>query len=180
MSEEIEKKIHRITKSIRAFPDFPKVGVLFRDIFPIFADPNVLDDLIDVLINHIETNNLQLDNIVGLESRGFLLGSILGYRLKLPFIPIRKAGKLPGCVESIAYDLEYGSDRFEIQTESIRAGSKCLIIDDLLATGGSILSAIQLIKKCRASIAQVMVVIELEEFRGRSKFSEPFYSVIQY
>lgn len=153
---------------------------IFRDIFPLFQDPNLIDDVLYILKHHIKNNVKNYDTIIGLESRGFLFGPLLAYELRVPFVPIRKAGKLPGKVESIAYNLEYGSDKFEIQIDSVKPNSNCIIIDDLLATGGSANSAVKLIKKCGANVVNVIVLIELIDLKGRLQYPEPTFSLVKF
>jgi adenine phosphoribosyltransferase len=178
---DIDVKINNVAKLIKSHPDFPKKGILFRDFLPVFRNPSVVTDMIDVLAHHVKTRSPQAEIIVGLEARGFLLGPLLALTLKLPFVPIRKAGKLPGAVEKLSYELEYGSDTFELQKEAIKPGSKCVLIDDLLATGGSLKTSIRLIDKCNANVLEALVIIELKELKGRQQLSPtPLYSMITY
>lgn len=135
----------------------------------------------DLLIDHIQTTGAQPEAIVGLDARGFLFGFMLAAELSLPFIPIRKKGKLPGKCLSYQYTLEYGSDHFEMQEDSLRAGQKILIVDDLLATGGSLKAACELIKAAGAIVDEVIVLIELTALNGRSRIPvEKVHSFISY
>lgn len=151
-----------------------------RDVFPIFSDPVVLADVMDLFAEHIASLTPKVAVIVGLEARGFLFGPTLALRLGLPFVPVRKAGKLPGKVVSAAYELEYGSDVFELQEGSIKAGQRAVIVDDLLATGGSLKTAIKLIQACGGAVSSAAVVIELTDLKGREKVSSPVFSLLQY
>ncbi|KAI1297217.1 Adenine phosphoribosyltransferase [Halotydeus destructor] len=179
--ESTDARIERFKKLIKAYDDFPKKGILFRDFLPILQDPKALEDLVNLLVEDVKKNAPDANVIVGLESRGFLLGPLVSLKLGLPFVPIRKAGKLPGECEKLAYELEYGSDVFEVQKEAIKAGSKCVLIDDLLATGGSLRTSINLINKCNGNVVRALVIIELLELGGRSKLEPvPVYSVIAY
>ncbi|OTF79760.1 adenine phosphoribosyltransferase-like protein [Euroglyphus maynei] len=178
--ENVQKRLDRIKMNVKSFPDFPKPGIIFRDMFPLFQDPGLLDDVLYILKDHIGKNVKNYDTIIGLESRGFLFGPLLAYELRVPFVPIRKAGKLPGKVESIAYDLEYGSDKFEIQIDSVKPNSNCIIVDDLLATGGSARSAVELIRKCGANVVNVIVLIELIDLKGRLQYPEPTFSLVTF
>lgn len=142
--------------------------------------PDVFKDLIDILTEQIETTEPKAEAIIGLESRGFLLGPTLALNLKLPFIPVRKPGKLAGIVKKEEYSLEYGKDSLEIQTESITKGMKCVVIDDLIATGGSLIATINLVTSCGGQVIKCLVVMELVGLKGRSNVSSPIYSMIQY
>ncbi|XP_053592837.1 adenine phosphoribosyltransferase-like [Microplitis demolitor] len=133
----------------------------------------------DLLIDHVKSLK-NVDVIVGLDSRGFLLGPILSTELGKPFVPIRKKGKLPGNIKRESYTLEYGEATVEIQTDSISKGKKVLIVDDLLATGGTMSAAIKLIEAIGAEVVECIVLMELNSLNGRSKISVPVFSLIQY
>ena len=154
--------------------------VFYRDIFPLFNDPHLLDDTISLMEKHLNNFGSKVEAIVGLESRGFLMGPILALKHGVPFIPIRKAGKLPGEVKSISYQLEYGSDKFEIQTKSIRKGLNCVVVDDLLATGGSLKTATNLIQQCGGNVLGSIVIIELVDLKGRQQLDSDVLSLVQY
>lgn len=205
-----EKALEVIKKTVGSYPDFPKKGILFRlvgfshlsrstflqsaffvtywvicnfcfsDFFPIFRHPQVFADLVQLLLKHIRTNHSDVEAIIGLESRGFLIAPILSLNLKIPFIPIRKSGKLPGVVARETYALEYGNDAFEIQTEAITKDMKCILFDDLLATGGSLNASVKLVSKCGGNVVKCIVVMELVDLEGRKKLNVPVYSMIQY
>jgi len=178
--EHCAQKVDRIKSEIRSYPDFPKKGILFRDFLPILTNPSVFSDLIDVMVSKVRRHT-QVQIIVGLDARGFLLGPVIAQRLQLKFVPVRKAGKLPGKVKQVSYEKEYGKDTFEIQSDSVPAGSKCVLVDDLLATGGSLSCAIQLVKECGAYPIAAVVVIELVDLKGRDKLAGvPVYPVVTY
>ncbi|MDQ7008710.1 MAG: adenine phosphoribosyltransferase [Candidatus Gracilibacteria bacterium] len=167
-----------LKKYISEISDFPKKGINFKDMSPILEDSEALH----FAINSFEIANAgKINKIVGLDARGFIFGSILAYKMKLPFIMLRKAGKLPGICESISYDLEYGSNTFEIQKSAINPGDKIAIVDDLLATGGSAKTAIDLIEKLGGIIESLNFVIELGFLNGKEKFeNKKVVSLVKY
>lgn len=164
-----EEKLKKIEGLIKNVPDFPKKGILFRDIFPIMRDPATFGELIDIMTDHIKENYKDVETIVGLDARGFIFGPMMAQKLGIGFIPIRKKGKLPGETVSASYTLEYGTDEFEAQIDSVSAGQKVVIVDDLLATGGTMSAAHKLMKSMGAVILECMVVIELADLNGREK-----------
>jgi len=176
----MEKKIEQLKKHITSYPDFPKPGILFRDMFSLLRDPAAFTELTNVMVEYVQTYIPDCQVIVGLESRGFLLGSVLALSLKLPFVPIRKPGKLPGELNRVTYSLEYGSDSFEIQKESIISGQKILLVDDLLATGGSLEAASKLIVNSGGNVCGCLVVMELVELKGRDKIKHDVYSLMEF
>ncbi|KAI9292513.1 adenine phosphoribosyltransferase [Neoconidiobolus thromboides FSU 785] len=177
----MSKDLSYIKSKIATVPDFPKEGIIFRDIFPIFQDPLAVEYLINHLINHIITTNEQkIDVIVGLDARGFLLGPILALRLNASFVPVRKRGKLCGEVISAEYVKEYGVDTFEMQKEAIKKGQNVIIIDDLIATGGSAFAAGELVSKNGGNLIEYLFIIELLELNGKEKLNNKVYSCIQY
>ncbi|KAK5853555.1 hypothetical protein PBY51_014697 [Eleginops maclovinus] len=181
MAASSESKLQLVHKHIRAFPDFPKKGILFRDICPILKDPAALTAVTDLFEEHVRKNHPQVDLIVGLDARGFLFGPLLAQRLGVGFVLIRKIGKLPGSTVSVAYDLEYGKAEVEVQEDAVAPGQKVLLIDDLLATGGTLYAACELMKKQQADILGCMVVIELKELNGVDKLKpHKLFSLLQY
>jgi len=180
MAASFDRKLTAIKNAIGSYPDFPKAGILFRDIFPIFQDVKLLEDLISIMAGIIETKAAGATVIAGLEARGFLFGPLIGLRLGLPFIPIRKAGKLPGAVVKTTYQLEYGSDSLEIQTNAISSHSKVVIVDDLMATGGTMEAACKLIETGGGNVTLCLAVIELLDLKGKEKLKAPFSSIVQY
>nr|XP_057913351.1 adenine phosphoribosyltransferase [Doryrhamphus excisus] len=161
-----ESKLQLLQRRIRAFPDFPKRGIVFRDICPILKDPNALTAVTDLFEQHVRTNHWEVDLIVGLDARGFLFGPLLAQRLGVGFVMVRKKGKLPGATVSVAYDLEYGKAEAEIQEDAVAPRQKVVLLDDLLATGGTLFAACELMKKQGAEIQGCMVVIELTELKA--------------
>uniref|UniRef100_A0A3B5PQ15 Adenine phosphoribosyltransferase n=2 Tax=Xiphophorus maculatus TaxID=8083 RepID=A0A3B5PQ15_XIPMA len=176
-----EGKLQLVQRHVRAFPDFPKKGILFRDICPILKSPAALTAVTDLFEEHVRSRQLQVDLIVGLDARGFLFGPLLAQRLGVGFVLVRKKGKLPGATVSVAYDLEYGTAEAEIQEDAVAPGQKVLIIDDLLATGGTLLAACELMKKQRVDIQGCMVVIELRDLKGADRLKpHNVFSLLQY
>ena len=166
---------------IRDIPDFPQPGILFRDITTLLSNPHGLRYTIDLLTDKCRAANLAPDYIVGMESRGFIFAPPLAYQLNAGFVPVRKPGKLPAQVHSVTYDLEYGSDRLEIHQDAIAPGAKVLIVDDLLATGGTAKATAQLLSKIGAEIVGFAFVIELLGLNGKERLPEvPLISLIKY
>jgi adenine phosphoribosyltransferase len=150
---------------IREIPDFPKPGILFRDITTLLHDPDGLTHTVELMAD--KTAELAPDYIAGIESRGFIFGMPLAYKLGLGFVPVRKPGKLPAAIHSVEYALEYGTDSLEIHQDAFRPNSRVLIVDDLLATGGTAAAAARLIEATGAEIAGFSFVIELTDLNGR-------------
>ncbi|MET8686643.1 adenine phosphoribosyltransferase [Streptomyces sp. NPDC004732] len=155
---------------IRDVPDYPKPGVMFKDITPLLADPAAFaaltETLADLSVRHGATK------IVGLEARGFILGAPVALRAGLGFIPVRKAGKLPGATLRQSYDLEYGSAEIEVHAEDLAAGDRVMVIDDVLATGGTAAASVDLIRRSGAEVAGVAVLMELGFLDGRQKLEQ--------
>lgn len=181
-AEKMQKdpRMQRVQDLMKSYPDFPKPGVLFRDIFPVLHDPAAFSDLIDVFVEEIKAEYPNVDIIMGLESRGFLLGVPVALKLKLPFVPVRKAGKLPGEKYSVSFSLEYGKDAFEIQKSALSTGQNVIIIDDLLATGGSMSAACELVNLAGAKVLKCFVLVELVGLEGHKKLSVPFTPLLQF
>ena len=152
---------------IRSVQDFPKQGIVFRDITTLLKNPGALKEAIDELYN--SAKDLMIDKVVGIESRGFIFGAMLAERLKVGFVPVRKPGKLPAETEKEFYDLEYGKDSIEIHKDAITPGDKVLIHDDLLATGGTAKAAINLVENLGGEVIQVLFLVELSFLNGREK-----------
>ncbi|KAL3465128.1 phosphoribosyltransferase-like protein [Aspergillus heterothallicus] len=170
----------KLRGALRQFPDFPSPGILFEDILPIFADYTLHEALIRCLELHVlEIHaNEKPDVIVGLEARGFLIGPSLALRLGASFVPVRKQGKLPGPCETQAYDKEYGQDFFQMQSDAIKPGQKVIVVDDIIATGGSAYAAGELIKKMGGSLMGFVFMLELEFLKGRDKLPAPVYTLL--
>ena len=166
---------------IREVPDFPKKGIKFKDITSLLLCSNECTEVLDFLVKKV--TNIKLDAIVGIESRGFLFGFLLANKLGVPFIPIRKSGKLPGETISYKYDLEYGSSELEIHHNDIKEGWDVLIHDELLATGGTAVAAAELLKKSRANVAGFLFIVKLDYLQGENKikkYSNNILGVLNY
>jgi len=172
--------IEELKKSIRDVPDFPKKGILFKDLTTAFKDPDVLHKMADELEAYYADQ--KITKVVGIESRGFILGSILAYRLKAGFVPIRKPGKLPSEVYSVTYELEYGTDSIEIHQDSIHSTDIILLHDDLLATGGTACAALDLLQKFKVQKVFLSFIVELAFLQGRNKIDPDIdvHSLISY
>ena len=160
----------RLDKAIREVPDFPKEGINFKDITPLLMDAQLTNNIIDAFINQL--NGMKLDAIVGIESRGFLFGFLLANKMGVPFIPIRKVGKLPGETLKYKYDLEYGSAEVEVHKSDIHTQWNVLVHDDLLATGGTACAAAELIQRLGAKVAGFAFVVSLDFLNGKEKLKE--------
>ncbi len=155
---------------IRAVPDFPRPGIVFRDVTPLLADVAAFRFTVDALADHAA--GLAADTVVGIEARGFIVAAPVAYRLGTAFAPVRKAGKLPWQVESEEYELEYGVDRLEIHRDAITAGDRVLVVDDVVATGGTALATARLIEKLGGTVAGFVFLIELAFLDGRAKLAQ--------
>ncbi|QPN59201.1 adenine phosphoribosyltransferase [Synechococcus sp. CBW1002] len=165
---------------VRDIPDFPKPGILFRDLTPLMRDPDGWQEVIRQLA--VLCERLQPDLIVGIESRGFIVGTALATATRLGFVPVRKPGKLPGAVTGVDYELEYGSDRLEIHSDALAAGERVLIVDDLLATGGTASACAELVQAAGGELCGFGFVAELAALKGRRRLPEqhPIESLIIY
>ena len=164
---------------IRHIPDYPKPGILFYDITTLLSDAKGLHAAIDCLVNPYRNDTV--DCVIGIESRGFIFGTAVADRLGLGFIPVRKAGKLPSTTVSVDYELEYGTDSLEMHDDAIRKGQHVLIVDDLLATGGTAKAVVDLVVGIGANVHGLAFLIELEELKGRSKLmGQQVFSVMRY
>ena len=176
-SNSLEKKLQRTIENI---PDFPKAGIQFKDITPIFLDPALYQDVIQ---DFVAFSKGKVDVVCGIESRGYLFGIAIAVALDVPFVLIRKKGKLPPPFVGQKYDLEYGSSEIEMKTGHIQSGQKVLIHDDLLATGGTTEAAAKLIQKQGAKVAQFSFLIGLDELNGESRlqqFGAEIHSILHY
>jgi adenine phosphoribosyltransferase len=152
---------------IRSIPDWPKKGILFRDITPLLAEPKAFAAAIDALCTGLTKTSVEY--VAAVEARGFIFGAAVARKLRVGFVPIRKKGKLPFKTERITYDLEYGTDTLEVHCDAVRKEAKVLMVDDLLATGGTMAAACKLIEKIGGQIVGVSFLIELTELHGREK-----------
>lgn len=171
-----ETSNHWIEEYIATVPDFPKPGIQFKCYPDLLKNPEAFHRVIKTFADRYR--DVDLDAIVGLDSRGFIFGTALAYEMNLPFIMVRKAGKLPRKVEKIDYELEYGKTSFEIEVDSIHQGDRILIVDDLLATGGTAAAATMLIERLGGQVVEVACLIELKGLHGRENLKCPFYSLV--
>ena len=168
-----------LKKLVRTIPDYPKPGILFYDITTLLRDRDGFATLIDGMCAHF--TNQSIDLVVGIEARGFIFGPALAYRLKAGFVPIRKPSKLPALVEKMSYDLEYGSGVLEIHSDAIQPGQRVIIVDDLLATGGTMAASVALVKKLGGNVTGVGFAIELGFLKGREKLRDvDVFSLLEY
>jgi adenine phosphoribosyltransferase len=164
---------------IRSVPDFPKPGILFYDITTVLKDKSGFAELIDAFAQYYIDKKIDL--VLGIEARGFIFGPALAYRLNAGFVPVRKPGKLPAETLTIKYDLEYGSDSLQIHKDAVKPGQRVIIVDDLLATGGTMLATSNLVKQLGGDIVGVTVAVELDFLKGREKFPDiDVFSLIHY
>ena len=171
--------MEKLKTKIRDIPDFPKKGIVFKDITPLVQDPASLRFAVDELTKPFI--NSDITAVAGMEARGFIFGSLVAWQLGLGFIPLRKPGKLPYDVQSVHYSLEYGKASLEAHIDSIKPGDKILLIDDLLATGGTAKASCELVEKLGGHIVACAFVIELAMLNGREQLSPyPVHSLIQY
>jgi adenine phosphoribosyltransferase len=175
----MQNTIEQLRRLIRDIPDFPKKGILFRDITPLLADPAGLALAIELLANPFRGKSVDL--VVGAESRGFIFGTAVACCLSAGFSLVRKPGKLPHQKISMTYDLEYGKDTLEMHADAVVRGQKVLIVDDLLATGGTMRACVDLVEQLGGDVVGVAVLIELQGLGGREKVNKsPVHAVIQY
>lgn len=164
---------------IRSVHDYPQPGILFRDITPLLQDATALRFTIETMAERYR--GAQIDQVVGIESRGFIFGTPLAYLLGVGFVPVRKKGKLPPETYSIEYDLEYGSNVLEISTDALRAGQRVLVVDDLLATGGTTAGTVQLVERLGAQVVSLAFLIELADLGGRARLpGRDVFSLLTY
>ncbi len=175
----ISDAVDRLRATVRDVPDFPKPGIIFKDITPILNDGVLFRASIDLFLEKCQGK--AIDKIVGIDARGFLFGSAVAYQLGLGFVPLRKKGRLPYKTESAAYSLEYGEAEMELHIDAIKPGEKIVLIDDLLATGGTSASAATLIAKVGGNLIEAQFLIELEFLHGRKKLDPtPVASFLKY
>ncbi|HVH17885.1 MAG TPA: adenine phosphoribosyltransferase [Myxococcota bacterium] len=168
-----------LRRYVRDIPDFPKPGILFRDVTPLLADAKALPAAVEALAAPFR--NERIDQVLGIESRGFVLGAPVAIALGCGFTLVRKKGKLPYTTRSVTYDLEYGTDTVEMHTDAVRSGQRVLIVDDLIATGGTAAAAIRLARDAGAEVVAAVFLIELTALRGRDKLGiDHVHSVLVY
>ncbi len=159
-----------IRRHIRTVPDWPSAGVQFRDITPLLSNPRVFRVLIDAFVHRYF--DAQVDAVAGLDARGFIIGSVLAYELNIGFIPIRKKGKLPFTTVAETYELEYGSATVEMHTDAVQSGARVLLVDDLVATGGTMLAGARLLQRLGAQVVECAAIVDLPELGGSARVRE--------
>jgi adenine phosphoribosyltransferase len=168
-----------LSSLVRDIPDFPKPGILFRDITPLLADPKAFHIVLDLLAEQYVGDHI--DAVVGIESRGFIFGGALAARLNASFVPVRKSGKLPYRVDRVSYSLEYGENELEMHRDSLPEGTSVIVMDDLLATGGTAVAAAELVHRQGAYVAGFAFVIELVSLSGKDRLlPTPVFSLLRY
>jgi adenine phosphoribosyltransferase len=171
--------IEIVRQRIRDVPDFPQEGVVFKDITPLLADPIAFSTVIDLMVVHFGRGSV--DKVVGIEARGFILASPVAYHFGAGFVPVRKAGKLPWETQSAEYELEYGSETLEIHTDAFESGERVLIVDDVLATGGTAAATARLVESAGAKVIGIAFLIELSFLKGRDRLQGyDTFSLITY
>lgn len=172
------EEVMELKDTIRAIEDYPKKGVIFRDITTLLKDKDAFNKAVDEMAEKIDKD---VDKIIGIEARGFIFGAALAYKLNKGFVPVRKPGKLPWDKVSESYELEYGEDSIEIHKDAIEAGEKIVIVDDLLATGGTSKACINLVEKLKGEVSSAIFLVELEDLKGREILSGTrVESIIKY
>ena len=167
-----------LRQHIRTVPDWPAPGVEFRDITPLLQDPKVFRVLIDAFVHRYMDKALRPDVVAGLDARGFILGAVVAYELNVGFVPIRKKGKLP-----FTYELEYGSATVELHTDAVKAGDRVLLIDDLIATGGTMMAGKKLLEKLGATVTEGAAIVNLPELGGSQRLRDaglPLYTLVDF
>lgn len=170
-----------VRNTIRSVPDWPKPGVMFRDITPVLQDPQAFRVLVDLFVYRYMRQRLDL--VAGVDARGFILGSVLAYELNLGFVPVRKKGKLPFRTVAEEYTLEYGNATVEMHTDAVRPGQRVLLIDDLIATGGTLLAATKLLQRLGANVIEAAAIIDLPDLGGTKAITDtglPVYTVCSF
>ena len=180
MPEQIKYiNVEALKALVRTVPDFPKPGILFYDITTLLKDKTGFAKMIDALASHYIERKVDL--VLGIEARGFIFGPALAYRLNAGFVPVRKPGKLPAAVERVSYDLEYGSDALEIHKDAIQPGQRVVLVDDLLATGGTMEATVKLARQLGGEIVGLAFAVELDFLKGRERFKEfDVFSLLHY
>ncbi len=171
--------VAEITSAIRNVPDFPKAGIQFKDITTVLGNPRLFAGCIDQLAGRFSPG--QVDAVVGIDARGFILAAAVAYKLQAAFVPVRKKGKLPYATYEQSYDLEYGSNTVAMHTDALKPGSRVMLVDDLLATGGTAWAALELLKKFNAQVLDISFLIELGFLNGRQKLAgAPVRSLVTF
>ena len=172
-------ELERVKELIRDVPDFPQPGIVFKDITPVLADPMAFSTLIDLIVVHFGRGNV--DKVVGIEARGFILASPVAYHFGAGFVPVRKQGKLPSATVAQEYELEYGTATLEIHRDAVRSGERVLIVDDVLATGGTARATVSLVEQIGGTVCGIACLIELGFLKGREKLpGHELFTLIHY
>ena len=178
MSDDL---LQSLRSTIRTVPDFPIEGIMFRDITPVLSDPGLMSGIFDRFAQEMEGRGWRPEAVVGPEARGFIFGPLLAARLGISFVPVRKPGKLPYDAYSVEYDLEYGSNTLEMHVDSLHEGQNVVIIDDLLATGGTVAACVELCQRAGANPIASLFVIELEGLGARELLNSiPIHALIEF
>jgi adenine phosphoribosyltransferase len=170
-----------VRRTIRSVPDWPRPGVVFRDITPVLQDPRAFRVLIDLFVYRYMRQRLDL--VAGVDARGFIVGSVLAYELNLGFVPVRKKGKLPSRTVAEDYALEYGNATVEMHVDAVRPGQRVILVDDLIATGGTMLAAIRLLQRLGANVVEAAAIIDLPELGGSQAIAAtgtPLFTVCRF
>lgn len=170
--------MERLKSKIRDVPDFPKKGIIFKDITTLLKDRDAFKQVVNAFIKRYRRKKIDL--VVAVEARGFILGAALAYRLGVGIVPVRKKGKLPYHTHKIKYRLEYGQAELEVHRDAIKPKEKILLVDDLLATGGTVAAVCKLIERMKGKIVEIAFLVELTELKGRKKLKYPIYSLLKY
>jgi len=179
MTMRIEIDTQVLRRVVRDIPDFPKPGVMFKDITPLLSDPTAFSTAVDAIVVSFGRGNI--DKVVGMEARGFIIAAPVAYHFGAGFVPLRKKGKLPYDTLSETYELEYGEETLEVHADALAPGDRVLIVDDVLATGGTAQAACNLVERSGATVAGLAFIIELEFLKGSQKLADREYvSLLQY
>uniref|UniRef100_A0A1D1Y392 adenine phosphoribosyltransferase n=1 Tax=Anthurium amnicola TaxID=1678845 RepID=A0A1D1Y392_9ARAE len=171
-------RLQRIASAIRVFPDFPKPGIMFQDITTLLLDPKAFRDTIDMFVERYRDRNISV--VAGIEARGFIFGPPIALAIGAKFVPMRKPKKLPGEVISEEYSLEYGTDQMEMHVGAVQAGEHAIVIDDLIATGGTLCAAVRLLERVGVNVVECACVIELPELKGRERLGDrPLFVLVK-
>lgn len=172
-----DDRIARISSAIRVIPNFPKPGIMFQDITTLLLDPKAFKDTIDLFVERYKDKNISV--VAGMEARGFIFGPPIALAIGAKFVPMRKPKKLPGEVISEEYSLEYGTDKLEMHVGAVQAGERALIVDDLIATGGTLCAGIRLLERVGAEVVECACLIELPELKGRDRLgNKPLFILV--
>ncbi|KAJ4963393.1 hypothetical protein NE237_023332 [Protea cynaroides] len=173
-----DQRLQKIASAIRVIPNFPKPGIMFQDITTLLLDPTAFKDTIDLFVERYRSKDISV--VAGIEARGFIFGPPIALAIGAKFVPMRKPNKLPGEVISEEYSLEYGTDKMEMHVGAVRAGERALIIDDLIATGGTLCAAIRLLERVGVEVVECACVIELPELKGRDRLGDrPLFVLVE-